>query len=146
MRASALAAAVGLTAAACGPTRATDASTYEPVATVRELMDAVVVPASDAVFDAIVYTNGVLEQSPRTDDDWARLRLRAMTLAEAGNLLLLPGRSVDGENWVLRANQMIDGAVAIAAAAESRDTSRVLETGSVLYRSCVACHEQYVPE
>ena len=57
-----------------------------------QLMDAIIIPSSQRVFDAVVYVNGQLEQSPKSDDDWFQIQMSALAVAEAGNLLMLPPR------------------------------------------------------
>jgi hypothetical protein len=140
---------LGLLAAAmvsaCGQ-ETPDANAYRPVATVDEVMDAIVIPASDTVFDAVVYENGALVQAPKTDDDWFRVRMDALAVAEAGNLLMMPGRARDAEEWVRFARAMVDSAETVARAAESHDVDRVLRTGGEMYRACAGCHQKYIPQ
>ena len=71
------------------------------VASVDQLMDAIIIPSSQRVFDAVVYVNGQLEQSPKSDDDWFQIQMSALAVAEAGNLLMLPPRAKDGGEWRL---------------------------------------------
>jgi hypothetical protein len=63
---------------------ATGQAAFKPVATVDEVMDAIIIPSSQAIFDAVVYSNGQLVSSPQTDDDWFNLRIHAIGVAEAG--------------------------------------------------------------
>ena len=119
---------------------------FRVVATTHDVMDAIVVPASDAIFDAVVYSNGELEQVPETGEDWSRLRLQALAVAEGANLLLVPQRAMGRQDWIAFSGSMADEALAVARAAEAKDVMRVLETGAALYGACLACHEQYVPE
>jgi hypothetical protein len=130
---------------ACGGQGTPDATAYRPVATVDEVMDAIIIPASETVFDAVVYENGVLVQSPKTDDDWFRVRMDALAVAEAGNLLMMPGRAKDAGDWIKFARAMIDSAETVARAADSKDVDRVLQTGGEMYRACAGCHQKYLP-
>ena len=55
----------------------------------RDMLD----PASDFVFDAVGVTltrNGTTEKEPKTDADWERIRVGAVTLAEGAYLLKIP--------------------------------------------------------
>ena len=64
-----------------------------PVLTVKELMEHIVDPQADYVFDAVsvdVGPNGVVETTPTTDEDWTRIERGAWVLAESSNLLKLP--------------------------------------------------------
>ena len=119
---------------------------YQPVASIDHIMDAIVIPSSQAIFDAVVYENGELVQTPKVDDDWFRLQMHALAVAEAGNLLMMPGRAKDEGDWITFSRAMTETAVTVAKAAESEDVDRVLQTGSELYRTCVRCHEKYMPE
>jgi cytochrome c556 len=65
----------------------------KPVVSVKELMRDMLDPASDNVFDAvgIVSTRkGVVETQPKTDADWEKIRIGAVTLAEGAYLLKIP--------------------------------------------------------
>jgi len=120
-------------------------TSYRPVATVDQVMDAIVIPSSQAIFDAVVYDTGVLVQAPKVDDDWFALQMHAMAVAEAGNLLLMPGRAKDTGDWQTMAHAMTDAAVKVAKAAEAKDVDRMLATGGEMYAACVGCHLKYVP-
>jgi len=66
-----------------------------PTASLRELMDAMVDPAADGLWDAVAVTAtaaGVDRREPRTPEEWAAVRRHALTLIEAMNLVILPGR------------------------------------------------------
>src|SRR5262249_39274977 len=105
--------AVGLAASACSsPKTSTDASStrppqlpspaspqaalwgdLKPVVSVKELMRDMLDPASDYIFDAVKVTftkTGTIETKPTTDQDWDRVRIGAVTLAEGVYLLKIP--------------------------------------------------------
>ena len=100
------AAAVTLVASACSSPKATPAPTppppasrsqlwgdLKPVVSVKELMRDMIDPASDYVFDSIgtvITKRGRVETQPRTDADWDRIRIGAVTLAEGAHLLKIP--------------------------------------------------------
>ena len=56
----------------------------------RDMLD----PASDYVFDSvgtfISKKGGRVERAPKTDEDWDRIRIGAVTLAEGAYLLKIP--------------------------------------------------------
>ena len=133
-----------ITAAGC-LSRAQSDSPYRAVASVDEIMDGIVIPASQAIFDAVVYSNGELVQAPKNDDDWFRLRVSAMAVAESGNLLMMPPRSKGGD-WPALSRALTDAAVKVAEAAESKDIERILATGGAMYSTCTACHEKYLED
>ena len=67
--------------------------TMTPVVSVKELMRDLIDPASDYVFDAIgtVITNkGRVEKMPTTDEDWDRIRVGGVMMAEGAYLLKIP--------------------------------------------------------
>jgi len=131
---------------ACGRGARDDQLGLTPVATTREIMDGIVIPDSQAVFEAVAYENGVLTRSPHGDDEWNRLRMRALAVAEAGNLLLIPPRARDRSDWRTFSQAMTTKAAAVAKAAESKDIDAVLLTGGELYDTCTACHGKYLPK
>jgi hypothetical protein len=64
-----------------------------PVVSVKELMRDMIDPVADNIFDAvstIVTDKGVVETEPRTDEDWEKVRVGAVTLAEGIYLLKIP--------------------------------------------------------
>ena len=65
------------------------------VATLKELMDSTVDPAADGIWDAVAVRStrkGVEHHQPRTPEEWAAVRRHAVTLIEAMNLVVMPGR------------------------------------------------------
>lgn len=67
------------------------------VGSIKEIMDGIVDPAADVVFEAVsfdVTADGVKETKPQTREEWAEVRRHALQLAEAGNLLMMSGRKV----------------------------------------------------
>src|SRR5262245_43342317 len=70
-------------------------SEIRPIVSVKELMENIVDPPADFVFDAVgvdVGTQGAVETKPTTDDDWTKVQRGAVILAEASNLLKMPRR------------------------------------------------------
>src|SRR6266540_6965612 len=56
-----------------------------PVVSVKELMRDMIDPASDYIFDAVGIVNnrrGDVETKPKTDADWEKIRIGAVTIAE----------------------------------------------------------------
>ena len=117
---------------------------YQPVATVEQIMEASVEPTSNAVFDAAAWVNGVQVGGPRTDDDWKMVEANALMLAEAGNLLLMGSRAKDQVGWVTRTQAMMDAANEAARAAQAKNTDAIFNAGTTIYRACLGCHLQYI--
>src|SRR5260221_14347709 len=74
---------------------------FQRVGTMSQLMINIIYPTSDAVF----YVD---RNEPKNEVDWNNLSNQALMLAEAGNLLMLPGRARDQENWVKFSGMMIE--------------------------------------
>ena len=74
---------------------------YRPVASIREVMNSVIDPNIDPVWDSVksVLEHGVdngklTDKLPTTDEDWAVIKRHALVVSEAANLLLMPTRPV----------------------------------------------------
>jgi hypothetical protein len=139
--AAVLCAAVPLVATCDRPTP------FVKVATTRQLMEEVFEPAADRYWSAVGSTtdkNGTREYAPRTVAEWTAVRDAATTVAEAGNLLLIDGRTVDRQDWVKFAQEMIRAASRARDAAAAHDRQRVFDAGAELYDSCTQCHTKYL--
>src|SRR5881397_2310234 len=65
----------------------------KPVVSVKELMRDMLDPASDHIFDAVgtvITKRGTVDKVPKTDADWEKIRIGAVTLAEGAYLLKIP--------------------------------------------------------
>src|SRR5688572_9514631 len=65
----------------------------KPVVSVKELMKYMVDPVADNIFNAVgstVSTSGTVEWEPKTEEDWEKIRVGAVSLAEAADLLKVP--------------------------------------------------------
>ena len=69
----------------------------------------------------------------------------AATLAESGNLLMLPGRAI-GDDWVEYAQGLVSASELALAAARAQDADALFDAGGRIYQVCRACHNQYWPE
>src|SRR5436190_16062128 len=91
---------VCLFASACStaePAHGDPEPAYRPTATVKDIMDSMVDPNADAIWDAVAVTvsaTGTEQKAPHTDDEWIQVRRHAIPILEATNLLLIPGRHV----------------------------------------------------
>jgi hypothetical protein len=117
---------------------------YQPVATIEQIMEASVEPASHAVFDAAAWVNGVQVGGPKTDDDWKMVQANALMLVETGNLLLMGSRMKDRTGWVTRTQAMMDAANEAAKAADAKNTEAIFDAGTKIYLACTGCHLQYI--
>ncbi|MGH2400456.1 MAG: hypothetical protein ACRDF6_11475 [bacterium] len=117
---------------------------FKPVATIDQVMDAVIIPNAQTIWDAVVYNNGVLVQSPKTDDDWYNLQMNAYAVAEAGNLLMIPPRAKDEGDWMKFSAALTQRSVEAVRAAERKDLQGLLTAGGNMYNVCTDCHRKYV--
>jgi hypothetical protein len=120
---------------------------FKTVVDTKLLMQAVVDPSADAIWDSVKTIDtkeGSQDFRPRTDEEWTAVRNAAITVAEAGNLLMMVPRAKDGDEWMKRAQEMIDTGEAAIRAAESRNAEKLFTVGGDIYESCSNCHRQYM--
>jgi hypothetical protein len=103
-----------------------------------ELMVDFIYPASDAVFY-------ISTRTPATSEEWATLQGQTLMLAEAANLLMMPGRARDEDRWMADAALMLDAGEAAYRAAKARDVPALEALSDAMYESCVTCHSHYRP-
>jgi hypothetical protein len=122
---------------------------YTPVATVADLMEGMVMPAAEVVFEAVyteVTVEGIREIQPQNDEEWDIVGHNAMALVEAGNMLKFDTEHAAEPDWRQWCQSLMDSAANVAKVAEARDASRMLDAGGVMYEACSGCHKQYLPE
>jgi len=81
------------TAAPAAAAQAGAGPVFSPVASILELMQELVDPIGDEIFESVsvvITADGSKDTQPRTDKEWFELRNKAIQLAEAGNLLKIP--------------------------------------------------------
>jgi hypothetical protein len=115
------------------------APTFHPVGTVRQIMLGIVKPTSDVIFKFQF-------DPPKTAEDWATLQNNALNLAEAGNLLLLPGRAKDKGEWTKHATALVETGSQAFKAANAKDAKALEEIGNKIDDTCEACHAKYLPK
>jgi hypothetical protein len=144
---------------------------FETTATLKDIMDSMVEPNADFVFDSvetIIDAQGEHNKLPRTDDEWKAVRRAAVTVMEATNSLLVPGRRVakagekaDDPNVELGPEQiqaLIDGdresfngfanglhtAMTEAFnAINAKDAAKLFEVADGIDKACEECHLKY---
>jgi hypothetical protein len=142
-----------------------------PVATIKEIMDALVDPQSDVIFEAvatILTKSGTEERAPRTDADWEAVRKGALLLIEGGNLLMVPGRHAAGPGaksevpgvelepaeiealinknpglFVRRAQGVVGAAIVALRAIEAKDVQGLSNAAGALDAACESCHSDF---
>jgi hypothetical protein len=143
---------------------------YRPTTTIRDLMDGVVDPAADTIWNSVSTTitkKGTEEKAPHTDEEWGTVRHSAIELLEASNLLQIPGRHVampgqrneqgielqpeqietlinqDRQAWITLTHGLHDAATLALHAADAKDPAKVLESGDAIDNACEHCHQKY---
>lgn len=165
-----------LTLQACSqdtqPDTASATAALTPVLSVRELMEALIDPVADWVFDAAVVdvsAEGISETMPQTDEDWQRVENGLLILAESTNLLEMPrpmvpaGEETDKEPggpeltpaeiearitadrglWNRHAEELREAALASLAPVRAHDADALFDVGDRIDRACESCHLEF---
>lgn len=114
-------------------------ATFKPIASVRQIMQGITIPASNTVF-------AVAGTAPADEAGWQAVEASAMAVAESGNLLLMKPRAVDAEEWRQFALALVDAGERAAKAAQARDAEQTSVAGDDMYSVCEQCHAKYPPK
>src|SRR5687768_6508651 len=112
---------------------------FKPVASVKQLMESTVHPSAEVVFDSvgtIISASGMEEIAPKNDEEWATVQHSAMTLAEAGNLLMMPGRAKQDGEWMKLAQGLVDVGMIAHKAARAKNAEALFAAGGQIYETC----------
>jgi hypothetical protein len=107
--------------------------------TMRDLMLDLIHPASNEI---LFFVN---RGGSKNEAEWAAVRRSAVTLAEAGTLLMMPGRARDQGGWAKDAKALGDVGTAAYKAAQAKDFNALAALTDSLDASCTNCHKQYRP-
>ena len=144
---------------------------YRPVASIREVMNSVIDPSIDIVWDSVktVIDDGrMTDHAPTTDEDWTEVRRHALIVSEAANLLLMPSRPVappgaaarapgvelepdevralideNRDGWNFFVQQLQDSVEPALAAIDARDPQALLDAGEQIDTACENCHQVF---
>jgi hypothetical protein len=122
---------------ACARQEPAAPSPLREIATNKQIMNAMIVPSSNAVFN-------VTAEEPKNDDDWMGVQNQAIVLAESGNLLMIGNRIQDDGDWITFSQAFIDASQATLKAAESENVDAVSLAGDKLLETCSLCHDKYM--
>lgn len=138
-----------ISAAACRDNRPVGLAALEgkieAVGSVREVMH-VLDPSADAIWASVgvvVTIEGEREIVPANEEEWLALERHAVTVAEAGNLLMFPGRARDEGEWIERARALVVAGRTALTAIRARDKDAVMAAGEQVTISCDNCHQKY---
>jgi cytochrome c556 len=146
----------------------------KPVVSVKELMEHMIDPAADYIFDSVSTVidpkGNVVEKAPKTDEDWEKLRIGAVTIAEGVYLLkvrrpftpagdennsagpdateLTPAQIMakvknDPVEWNARIEALRNVGLEVLEIAKKKDTKELWEATENLDEACEACHRSY---
>ena len=147
-------------------------SDFDTTASLRGLMNSIIDPHATIIWQAVRYIvsiEGVEEETfPQSDEDWLNLRNSALTMIEAGNSMMIPGRraaaadyitefpdfyfttgeieqmiGLDPEIWNEYVKDFQFSVQQVLDNIERKDLFRYMEVGSVLNQTCDSCHGQY---
>lgn len=150
-------------------------TTFHPDASVVEIMDAVVMSSADVLWQAgsIISSMGddgqiiTIDNTPQTDEDWERLRWSAINLAEASNLLVIPGREMAGADmgpvpegelsheeiaelvetnwaaWTAFSTILHQSSLNAIQLIDNRDIDGLVELGGIIDENCESCHQVF---
>jgi cytochrome c556 len=162
-------------AEATGTTPATPAlwGDMKPVVSVKELMKYMIDPVADNIFNAVgsVTTgSGTVDVAPKTDEDWDKIRIGAVTLAEGAYLLKVPRpfappgdlNNSTGPNpvelspdqitekvrkdpveWNARIESLRNVALEVLDIVKKKDVDQLWNAGEDLDVACENCHRSY---
>jgi hypothetical protein len=161
------------TTAAATPAAPSLDSSLAPTLSVKELMEHVIDPTADWIFDAAVIDithKGVTETKPLSDEDWLKVERGGYLLAESTNLLKIPRRMVPPEEegkphqpgepelppeqiqakiekdralWYTYADGLRTAALEAVRVAKARDFDGLFTVGDRVDKACEACHLEY---
>lgn len=162
-----------LSLAGCYGMQREPAPPYAAVATIQELMLTQIDPSADFLWASVASIStaaGFEEKQPHTDEEWSTVRANALTLIEATNLLMVPGRQVappggktadtdlpgiappadiqksidqDRAAFIRLAENLRATGLKALAAADRRDAQALFDTGGEIDKACEQCHLKY---
>jgi hypothetical protein len=144
-----------------------------PVVSVKELMQHMIDPIADNIFDAVWWDNtaqGVVEHKPTSDDDWEKVKIGATTIIEGIELLKVPRPFAppgdvndslgphppelsptqiqaklekDPVLWIAKIQALRNVGLEVLEIAKKKDTNALWQAGGDLDEACEACHLEY---
>ena len=143
------------------------------IVSVKELMRFTIDPIADNIFDAVTWDitkKGVVETVPKTDEDWEKVKIGAVTLAEGIYLLKIPRpmappgdlNNSTGPNppelspaqiqakldadpvlWDAKIEALRNAALQVLEIADKKDAKELFQAGEDLDKACEGCHLEY---
>jgi len=123
-----------------------DPSPYVTYLSISELMQWVIDPAADRIWDSVAWYSTLKGEkivAPSTQEQWDDLRNSAATLMEASNLLMIDQRAKDSGAWNDYAHNLGSAAQKTLLAAQAKNVQAVFDNGTIIDEACEACHLKY---
>jgi hypothetical protein len=135
----------------------------------RDMID----PASDYIFDSVsivITAQRTVDKTPKTDEDWEKLRIGAVTIAEGVSLLQIPRPiappgdenastgpnptelspaqiaaklDADPVEWNARIEALRNVGLEVPDIVRTKNTRELLDASENLDNACEACHRSY---
>jgi hypothetical protein len=163
-------AALPLFGAACKSSSTDNPALLRP-ATIKDIMDSMVDPSGQFVFESIqeiADEHGIREKAPETAEQWQEVRKRLVVLLEAPNLLTMNGRRVaragekssnpqvenepeaiqklldaDRPSFIRRARRLQDAAALAIGAVDAKNKDALFKAIDGIDKACETCHLHY---
>ncbi len=110
---------------------------YTPVASIGQIMQAMIQPASGAIQAAAKDTG------PADDRAWRGVVNNALVLQESAQLLLIGNRAKDTEGWVKAVNAFQEAGANVQKAAQAKDLAALQTAAGAINGTCQGCHTTY---
>jgi hypothetical protein len=144
-----------------------------PVVSVKELMRDMVDPLADNIFNAVstvITTQGTVETAPKTEEDWNKIRIGAVTMGEGAYLLkvrrpfapagdlndsvgpdaleLSPDQIAakvdkDPVEWNARIEALRNVGLQVLDVVKRKDVAELWDAAENLDIACESCHRSY---
>jgi hypothetical protein len=148
-------------------------SEMKPVVSVKELMKYMIDPLADNIFDAVgwdITPKGLVETKPKTDADWEKVDIGAVTIAEGVYLLKVPRpfapdgdvNNSTGPNppelsptqikekidrdpvlWNAKIEALRNAMLEVRDIVKRKDVDALFDAGGDLDKACENCHLEY---
>jgi hypothetical protein len=145
----------------------------KPVVSVKELMNDMIDPIADNIFDAVSIKEtaaGTVEKVPKTVEDWEKIRIGGVSLAEGVYLLKIPRPFApagdlnnstgpdavelspmairakverDPVEWNARIEALRNVGLEVIDIVKRKDTQELWDASDNLDAACEACHRSY---
>jgi hypothetical protein len=124
----------------------TDAASYYTDMPMKQFMNAVISHGAFEIWKRQGYISdekGFRSLFPKNDEEWKEAEDSALRLAETSNLLLIPGRRVEAQDWTDGVMDVRKAALNIATVAKTKNEDAFMNAGVELDQACESCHKRY---